>query len=89
MHKRNNTKTQYKNTIQTIQKHNTNNTKTQYKNTIQTIQKHNTKTQYKNTIQNTVNTNTHSFIVAPCILNSKLVTHQQMHFLLNLVQDLH
>jgi hypothetical protein len=25
------------------------------------------------------------FIVAPCILNSKLVTHQQMHYLLNLV----
>jgi len=63
IHKRNNSKTQYrqyKNTVQTIQKHSTNNTKTQcrqYKNTVQTIQKHstdNTKTQYKqykNTVQ--------------------------------------
>jgi uncharacterized membrane protein len=52
IHKINNTKTQYKqykNTVQTVQKHSTNNTKTQYK-------------QYKNTvqtIQNTINTNTH------------------------------
>ena len=48
IHRRNNTKTQYeqyKNTVQTIQKHGTNNTKTQYKqykSTVQTIQKHST-----------------------------------------------